>query len=660
MKRRQNVGNPGLLAHTLPFEERYGTTWRPSLGAWVDGNGARFRVWAPEVDHVDVVLFGESAKTVPLEQFGDGTWGTWVDDIGVGTRYQFHLPVGTFPDPTSRFQPKGVHGPSEIKDFRHYSWNDQTWRGPDRDHLVLYELHVGTFSPEGTFQGLRDRLDYFVELGVNALELMPIADFPGDRNWGYDGASLFAPARCYGSPDDLRDLVDAAHSLGISIFLDVVYNHLGPDGNYLSQFSPHYFTPDRSNPWGAALNFDGPYSEMVRRFFVENAMMWIHEYHIDGLRLDATDQMEDRTAIPIVAEIATRVRNSLANRSVVLIAEDHRNLADIVRPEGAGGWGLDGVWSDDFHHGVRVALAGDNEGYYRDYEGSMSQLAETLNQGWFYAGRFSERLSATRGTDSSGIPPRRFVFCIQNHDQIGNRALGDRLHHQIDAAAYRAASVLLLCSPATPLLFMGQEWAASSPFLFFTDHSEELGKLVTEGRRKEFQQFQLFRDEAMRELIPDPQVKDTFRRSKLDWSDLENEPHRSMFWLYRDLLSIRHSEIAIRNASPGSFRAWALSETTLLLRQDAEFGGALIAIIQMNGEVEIDLTDHPALEGLTASRCRLMLTTEDPPFSPNPNPPVVELDRAAPRIRFPQPAGVLLRAMDAHVGTTRGVGSSNP
>jgi maltooligosyltrehalose trehalohydrolase len=317
----------------------------------------------------------------------------------------------------------------------------------------------------------------------------------------------------------------------------------------------------------------------------------------------------------------------------------------MVRPEGEGGWGLDGVWADDFHHEVRVALAGDNEGYYADFDGSMTKLADTLNKGWLFCGQFSEHLGEHRGTDPRGIPPRRFVFCLQNHDQIGNRALGERLHHQIDPAMFRAASVLMLCSPATPLLFMGQEWAAGTPFLFFTDHPEELGKLVTEGRRKEFKHFRMFADESARELIPDPQAECTFRASKLNWAEAARDPHVSMLWLYRALLALRRSEPAIRYAETGSFRAYALSETTLLLRQDADIGPSLLAVIQMQGAAEVDLAGHPALEGLAATRCQLVLTTEDPPFAAEPQPPRVELALVAPRIAFARPSAVLLRAL---------------
>ena len=619
------------------------TGWRPSLGAWPDGEGVRFRVWAPEQENVEVVLEGRDA-TYPLDRYPDGTWGGLVRGLVAGDRYRYRIEGGVFPDPASRSQPEGIHGPSAVVDPSAFAWSDDDWRGVAHEELVLYELHLGTFSPEGTFAGATARLRELVELGVTAVELMPVADFPGVRNWGYDGVDLFAPARCYGTPDDLRTLVDEAHRLGLGVLLDVVYNHLGPEGNYLTVFSPSYFSTHHENPWGQGINFDGEQGGMVRQFFIENALHWIHEYHFDGLRLDATNAIFDDSPRHVITELTTRVRESVPGRRVLLIAEDHRNLAYMVKGEGEGGWGLNGVWADDFHHKVRVSLAGDNEGYYQDYDGSMSALAEILNSGWHYKGQYSNYLEEHRGTDPSGIPPRRFVFCLQNHDQIGNRALGERLHHQIKPEAYRAASVLILCVPSTPLLFMGQEWAASTPFLYFTDHPEELGRLVTEGRRKEFGGFAMFADPEARERIPDPQAESTFAASRLDWSERDREPHASTLRLYRTLLALRQTEPALRFAQPGSFEAFALTESTLLIRQDADAGPSLLAIIQMDGSARVDLTEHPAMQGLSPGHCQLVLSTEDPPFAPHPAPPSIDLSGGSLLIEFARPSAVLLRA----------------
>ena len=587
-------------------------------------------------------------------------FGGLVAGVSAGARYRYRINGGhAYPDPASRYQPEGVHGPSAVVDPAQFAWTDGGWRGISRNELVLYELHVGTFTPEGIFEAATARLPYIATLGVTAVELMPVADFPGVRNWGYDGVDLFAPARCYGTPDDLRRLVDTAHHLGLAVFLDVVYNHLGPEGNYLPTYSRHYLSDTHQNPWGQGLNFDGPKSSMVRQFMIENALHWVHEYHVDGLRLDATHAIVDDDPRHFVAQLTARVKEA-AGRPVYLIAEDHRNLSHMIRPEGEGGWGLDGVWADDFHHKVRVALAGDNEGYYRDYTGSMPNLARTLNRGWHFTGQFSEYLQENRGTDPTGIPPRRFVFCIQNHDQIGNRAWGERLHHQIDLPAYRAASVLLLCAPATPLLFMGQEWAATTPFLYFTDHPEELGRLVTSGRRNEFRHFAAFSDPIARDRIPDPQAEATFASSRLDWTEAEQEPHAAIRRLYQRLLALRRSEPAIRCER---FAAFALTETTLLIRQDAEHGPSLLAVIQMNGSAEVELAACPGLTGLDLLRCQVLFTTEDRPFASDPVLPALTFDVGGLRIAFGRPSAVLLsvwphtRSLNVRERRRRGGGS---
>jgi maltooligosyltrehalose trehalohydrolase len=622
------------------------------LGAWLESNGVRFRVWAPDAVTIDVVLDGPTATSFRLDRFADGTFGGFVAGLGAGTRYRYCIDqTRSLPDPASRYQPDGVHGPSEVVDPSAFQWTDHEWTGVARSDLVLYELHVGTFTPEGTFRAVTHRLPYLAQLGITAVELMPIGDFPGRRNWGYDGVDLFAPARCYGSPSDLRELIDTSHRLQLGVVLDVVYNHLGPEGNYLPSFSRHYVSDRHQNPWGSGLNFDGPKSSMVRQFFIENALHWVHEYHIDGLRLDATHAIVDDDPRPFVAQLATRVRES-ARRPVMVFAEDHRNLAHMVKPEGEGGWNLDGVWADDFHHKVRVALTGDNEGYYRDYTGTMWNLANTLNRGWHFVGQYSQYLQDHRGTDPIGVPPRRFIFCIQNHDQVGNRAFGERLHHTIDLPSYRAATTLLLCAPATPLLFMGQEWATTAPFLYFTDHPEDLGRRVTEGRRNEFRHFSAFTDPEQRHRIPDPQAESTFTSSQLKWAEIESEPHASVHRLYQRLLSLRRSEPSIRS---GRFSAIALSDTVIVLRQDADEGPSLLVVIQLRGASTIDLAEAPGLEGLDLARCQLLFTTEDRPFAHDASPPDVVLDGSAPLVRFVRPSAVVLSAWPA-VRQTQGPG----
>jgi maltooligosyltrehalose trehalohydrolase len=621
--------------------------WRPSLGAWPEEDGIRFRVWAPTARSIELVLLSSTRRgesVIPLERSDDGTFGGLVAEATAGDRYFYRIDgKGTYPDPASRSQPEGVHAASAIVDPRAFPWSDRSWRGVRRDELVIHEIHVGTFSPAGTFAGVTERLPWLAELGVTAIELMPVADFAGSRSWGYDGVDLFAPARCYGTPDDLRRLVDEAHRLGLAVLLDVVYNHFGPVGNYATAFSPNYLSSTHQSAWAACVNLDGEQSEMVREFFIENALHWVHEYHADGLRLDATHELHDEGPRHFLAELTSRVRGSAPGRDIVLIAEDHRNLAKMVQPESSGGWDLDGVWADDFHHQIRRFLAGDHEGYYRDYTGTISDLAETINQGWYYRGQHSIHLNEARGTDPRALAPRSFLICLQNHDQIGNRAFGDRLNRQVELPAFRAASALLLTAPETPLLFMGQEWAASPPFLYFTDHEEDLGKIVTEGRRREFRHFLAFVDPEAREQIPDPQAVSTFEASRLDWSEPEREPHASVLRLYRALLALRRQEPALRSNRREDFQAIALDDASLLLRRSSPDGETLLIVVRLRGPGVVSLENRPELGRLSWDRLELVLTTEDPPFAVDPMPPQIERSPGGPVVRFRRPGALVIR-----------------
>jgi maltooligosyltrehalose trehalohydrolase len=615
--------------------------WSPSLGAWIEGSGVRFRVFAPDRTSVELVREDgpPAGSPLPLERDGEGYWSVLAEGAGAGALYRYRLDgEGPFPDPASRFQPQGVHGPSQVVDPASFAWTDGGWRGVGLEKLVVYELHVGTFTRAGTFAGVAGRLEDLKGLGVTAIELMPLADFPGRRNWGYDGVDLFAPARCYGTPDDLRRLVDRAHSLGLGVLLDVVYNHLGPDGAYLGAFSRSYFSRSHQTPWGAAVNLDGPGSRAVRSFLVENALHWVHEYHLDGLRLDACHALLDDSPRHFLAELQDRVRSSVADREVLVIAEDSRNLVRMVLPEAEGGWGLDAVWADDLHHQVRVALAGDRDGYYGDFSGSLPDLASTVRDGWFFQGQRSEHFGGPRGTDPGKAPPRRFVVCIQNHDQVGNRALGERLHHQVDLAVWRAVSTLLLLAPETPLLFMGQEWGALSPFLFFTDHEESLGALVTEGRRKEFAGFRAFSDPAARERIPDPQAEETFARSRLDWSETGREPHASLRRLYRALLA-RRAEWSLGTLERGDYEV-ALADGSLVLRVDRPGRETILAVVRLEGSGGSDAASGgPPREG---ARWCLALSTEDPAFAPDSRPPELDLGGPHPLVSWQRAGAVVL------------------
>ncbi|HEY8551757.1 MAG TPA: malto-oligosyltrehalose trehalohydrolase, partial [Vicinamibacterales bacterium] len=595
------------------------------------GEGTHVRVWST-AERVELVL--ESGESRLLEPQPDGTHaGSWTD-LPAGTTYWYRLDGrGPFPDPASRYQPHGVFGMSSIVDPRGFTWHDDEWRGIELGQAVIYELHVGAFTPDGTFAAATARLPELARLGVTAVELMPLADFAGDRNWGYDGVSLFAPARCYGTPDDLRAFVDTAHRLGLAVLVDVVYNHFGPAGAFHREFSPHYYS-EASSPWGQAINLAGEGSGHVRAFFIENALMWLHEYHMDGLRLDAIHALHDEPGEPFVDALVRAVRERGPARSVLVTAEDDRNLRRLLLPAAEGGAGLDAVWADDFHHQVRRALAGDRDGYYADFTGSMEDLATTIRHGWFYRGQPSAYRNAPRGSDTEGVPRARFIYCVQNHDQIGNRAYGDRLHHTIDLPSWRAASTLLLCAPATPLLFMGQEWAASSPFLYFTDHEPELGVLVTRGRRAEFSRFEAFRDPVAAATIPDPQAESTFERSRLDWTERGREPHASVLRLYEALLALRKMLQPLGSA-PDTIDARALDGDTIgVVRRGASM--TMVAVERMRGAGTVVVP----LEG--SRRWRVQLTTEEPAYAPDPQAIGMDLQEATATIAFSRPGAVVL------------------
>ena len=614
-----------------------------SFGALPVPAGVRFRVWAPAARDVTLVLHdGRAAGSYPVPRDDEGMFDRIVDGAAPGDRYGYRVNGGDLrPDPASRFQPDGVHGPSQVVDPSAFAWTDARWGGRPAADRIVYELHVGTFSPEGTFAGAASRLEAVRDLGATVIELMPVADFPGARNWGYDGVCLYAPARAYGSPDDLRALVDRAHQFGIAVALDVVYNHLGPEGAYLSEFNDRYFTDARSTPWGRALNLDGDGSAMVRRFLVDNARHWIREYHFDGLRLDATHALLEEHSGSIVREL-TQAARSASTRPVFIHAEDDRNLASIVEDPSRGGWGLDGVWADDFHHVMRRLLAGDAFGYYADFSGTTRELAGTLREGWLYHGQKSPRLGAERGTDASRVPMNRFVVCLENHDQVGNRPLGDRLHWSIPAESWRAASALLLTAPMTPLVFMGQEWSASTPFRYFTDLEEGLGRHVTAGRRREFAEFPEFADEGSRGEIPDPQKVDTFESSRLNWAERDQPAHRTVLELYRALIALRLDHPALGASSELAGAAVAVDDDTIALRRgDEKDVFWVIARFKSGGMVRLDvITESDAAAG---SAWDVALTTEEPLFAPDPLPPDVDLDGGAPVVRFQRAGAVILK-----------------
>lgn len=613
-------------------------TWRPAFGAWPEAGGTRFRVWAPVARDVEVQMepAHRGAACRRLVSLGDGTWGGWFADIGAGDRYRYRLDGGSpLPDPASRHQPDGVHGPSSVVDPGRYAWRHHAPLLPGIPRGVIYELHVGTFSPEGTFDGLRARLPQLAALGIAAIELMPVADFPGRRNWGYDGVALYAPARCYGTPDDLRRLVDEAHGHGLAVLLDVVYNHFGPDGAYHALFSPYYHG-DGESPWGRAVNLDGPHAGFVRAFFVDNALHWLAEYRLDGLRLDATHALVDRSRVPLPAELAAEARRGCGRR-ILVIAEDERNFAAIVMPVAAGGWGLDAVWTDDFHHQLQRLLTGDAGGWYRDFAGTTPDLAETIRRGWFFRGQRSAWQGGPRGTDPAGLSKARMVVSLQNHDQVGNRPLGDRLHHRIDLPTWRAASALLLVVPETPLLFMGQEWAATTPFLYFTDHPEPLGRLVAQGRREDLEASGARASRAVASP-PEPQAEATFFASRLRWEEASREPHASVLRLYEALIALRSREPAFKGSDEGAFSVEAVDDGSLAVDRRGPGGTRVAALVRLRGAGPVALPPGWGCAG----RWRVLLTTEAPEFAPDARPPAVDLSGAAATAIFDRPGAVIV------------------
>ena len=615
--------------------------WHLPMGAEVLPDGVSFRVWAPAARAVEVEIHGpDGVAAYPLAGPTDGTFEGFVPGIGAGTLYKFRLDGGaSYPDPYSRYQPQGVHGPSAVVDPAAYEWHDDGWQGLAPEGLVIYECHVGTYTPHGTFDALAEELPEIARVGVNAVQLMPVAEFPGRWNWGYDGVDLFAPTRAYGGPEGLKRLVDAAHRLGIGIILDVVYNHLGPDGNYLRAFSPTYFTDRYQTPWGEAFNYDGEGSWGMREYVVQNACYWLNEYHVDGLRLDATHAIFDSSPVHILRELATRARASLPpGRRVVLIAEDHNNDVRLIHPPEDGGYGMDIVYADDFHHEVRVTLTGEREGYYVDYVGGAERLAKAIKEGFLYQGEESAYFGRPRGTKTTQEPARQFLFFIQNHDQVGNRAFGDRLNHAVDSGHFAVASALLLLSPETPLIFMGQEFAASQPFLYFTDHEPGLGKLVTEGRRREFSRFSAFSDPNRRDQIPDPQAETTFRLSKLNLQ--ERVRHGGAYRLYRDLLALRRRDPVFCRQDRENLRAAALAPNVLAIHRWHEQEHRLI-LANVGGAMAVAVEGEELLRDLPEDSRVLVWSSATPDYGTAPTAPPLGL-RARDTLRLPAASVLIL------------------
>jgi maltooligosyltrehalose trehalohydrolase len=528
----------------------------------------RFGLFADPAESCALRLFADDGAVVreeTMKSLGEGLFEANLPGVSPGALYKFVVDGCEVTDPYARFLPRGVHGPAQVKQSL-FDWRHPGVSRPLSEH-VIYEVHVGTFSAAGTYEGVREHLSQLVDLGITAIQLLPLAAFPGQRGWGYEGTALYAPFAPYGSPEDLKCLVDEAHGRGLAVFLDVVYNHFGPSGNYLPVYSPHYFSKEQRNDWGDAPNYAHP---IVRRMFVDNALYWLGEFRFDGLRLDATHAIIDKSFTHIVKEVADAVGRLEPER--LLIAEDNRNDPMVVTE-----LGVDAIWADDFHHQLRVTMTRERDGYYAAYEPGVADLARTIERGWLYEGQTYPVSGNSRGKPAEVLEASSFVYCIQNHDQIGNRALGERLSAVVPPAQYRAASTVLLFLPMTPLLFMGQEWSASSPFLFFTDHDPELGRLVAEGRRAEFATFAAFADPDARARIPDPQAVSTFEASRLKWDERDHGEHARTLELYKRVLSLRRSDPVLSSALRRELAASSVGEVLIVCRGAAEGRRWLVA-----------------------------------------------------------------------------------
>jgi maltooligosyltrehalose trehalohydrolase len=594
------------------------TKRRLAVGAEVlPQGGVHFRVWATRCQHVAVVIESETNPgvpelTVPLMPEHNGYFSGVVASAGAGTLYRYQLgdTSDLYPDPASRFQPHGPHGPSQIVDPTAFPWTDHAWPGVRLEGQVLYEMHLGTFTPEGTWESASRELPELADAGITLIEVMPIADFVGRYGWGYDGVDFFAPSHLYGSPDDCRRFIDRAHALGLGVILDVVYNHVGPDGNYLAQFSPEYFTDRYSTDWGAAINFDGEHSGPVREFFLANATYWIDEFHFDGLRLDATQEIYDQSPVHILAMITQKVRQSAPGRSTILVAENEPQDTTLVRPPAQGGYGLDALWNDDFHHSAMVALTGHNEAYYSDYQGTPQEFISALKWGYLYQGQWYKWQEKRRGTPTFGLKPATFVTYIQNHDQIANSSSGLRCHQLTSPGRYRAMTALMLLGPGTPMLFQGQEFAASSPFFYFADHKKELSPLVRRGRAEFLSQFPSIARPEIQSRLPDPGDPQTFKRSRLDLS--ERHRHTEAYTLHRDLLRLRRQDPVLRSQRPGGVDGAVLGSDAFVVRFFAENGHDRLLVVNFGRDLHLDPAPEPLLAPPEHTRWETLWSSEDP------------------------------------------------
>lgn len=577
--------------------------------------------------------------TVELKPQADGYFAGLAPQAAEGTRYRFRLDdAGCFPDPMSRYQPDGPHGASQVVNPAGFEWNDSQWQGVGLEGQILYEMHIGTFTREGSWKAAQRELTELADCGISVIEVMPVADFPGRFGWGYDGVGLFAPVWLYGEPDDFRRFVDEAHRTGLGVILDVVYNHIGPDGNYLSNFSPDYFTSKYENDWGQAINFDGGNAGPVREFFLTNAAYWIEEFHIDGLRLDATHQIFDASPRNIVAEICERVREAARVRKTIIVAENEPQHTKLVRSPESGGYGVDALFNDDFHHSGMVAMTGRNEAYYTDYLGKPQEFISMVKYGYLYQGQRYKWQKQRRGTPDLRLPSAKFVTYIQSHDQVANSGRGERVQFMTSPGRLKAMTALMLLTPGTPMLFQGQEFASSSPFYYFDDHKPDLAKLVREGRAKFLAQFRSLATSEMQPYLVDPGSTFTFERCKLDFS--ERERNRSYYDLHRDLLRLRREDPVFSAQRPGGVDGAVLAAECLMLRFFGEVGDDRLLLVNFGVDLHLDPAPEPLLAPPDGMTWQTLWSSEDPRYGGVGTPRVDSEDNW----RIPGHAAVALRA----------------
>jgi maltooligosyltrehalose trehalohydrolase len=593
---------------------------RYRTGTVISSKGVQFTVWAPQRRSVSVVIGSEADKlndAFPLNRDDAGYFSGTVADAQPEMLYGFRLDDDprAYPDPMSRFQPEGPHGPSQIIDPAVFDWTDSEWKGLSVKGQVIYEMHVGTFTTEGTWEAAEQQLPELADIGITVLEVMPVNEFPGRFGWGYDGVNLFAPTRLYGSPDDFRSFIDRAHALGIAVILDVVYNHIGPDGNYLSQFSPDYFSQRYKTDWGPAINFDGENSEPVREYFVNNVDYWISEFHLDGLRFDATQDIHDASSEHILAVMARRARKAAGKRSVILVAENEPQRIQLARSVEQGGYGLDCMWNDDFHHSAMVALTSHNEAYYTDYLGRPQEFISAAKYGFLYQGQWYNWQKNRRGTSTRGSTPDQFINFVQNHDQVANSGRGLRCNCLTSPGRFKALTSLLLLMPGTPMLFQGQEFGASSPFFFFADHNNELAKKVHEGRKQFMAQFRSVARPEVQAQLHDPADPMTFIRSKLKFD--ERQQHKEIYQLHRDLLALRREGPMSRAQQKGAVDGAVLSDEAFVLRYFAEDDEAFstderLLFVNLGRDLHFSPAPEPLLAPPPGCQWKIYWSTEDP------------------------------------------------